>query len=150
VYLKAERIGHAVSSAQDEATLKLLVEKQIPLEINITSNVLLGKYVKSIEEHPVKKYLQSGALVTLNTDDPTLFQTSLLNEYWILHSKLGYGMKDIFKIITNGFKASFMSENKKRGYIKEVNQSWSRHVIMKQVIREGWKNSLIKAFETNE
>ena len=126
--LRAERIGHATSAVNDPMTLNMLVAKQIPIEIAPTSNLVTGKYVKRIEEHPIKKFLEKGAFITLNTDDPTLFNTCLVEEYWKLYHKMGYELKHLYFIIVNGFRASFMSEGKKRDYIKQVNKKWIRSV----------------------
>jgi adenosine deaminase len=78
-----------------------------------------------MEEHPVKQYLEHGVFITLNSDDPTIFNTSLVGEYWNLHDKMGIGVEHLFGIIVKGFVASFMDERAKRGYIKRAYKTWS-------------------------
>ncbi|MCL2847049.1 MAG: hypothetical protein FWE38_05200 [Firmicutes bacterium] len=145
IAMGAERIGHATSGVRDEATINMLVSKQIPLEISPTSNLITGKFVKEISMHPVREYLERGAFVTINTDDPTLFNTSLINEYWNLYSKLGYRLKEIYRILCNGFLASFMPEEEKRYHIKNLNRSWNRSFIIakrKQVAGAVWDQTI--------
>ncbi|MCL2229388.1 MAG: adenosine deaminase family protein [Firmicutes bacterium] len=126
--LGAERIGHATSAGEDPKILELLIKRQIPIEVALTSNLVTGRYVKDIVTHPLKKYLEEGAFITLNTDDPTIFNTSLLQEYWNLYNKIGYDIRHLYFIIVNGFQASFLPERRKREYIKMVNKMWSRSV----------------------
>jgi len=126
-YLDVERIGHGISSVKDKKLIKYLVEKQIPLEICPTSNIFTGRFVKKIEKHPVKKLFTEGVMVTLNTDDPAFFNIELLDEYWNLYSKLDFSLEDIKKIIINGFKASFMTNDNKKIYIKKVEDAWKKY-----------------------
>jgi aminodeoxyfutalosine deaminase len=78
----AERIGHGTTAVQDPALLNLLRDRNIPLEVCISSNVSTG-VVRSAEEHPVRKAYDAGVPITLNTDDPAFFRTSLSREYEI-------------------------------------------------------------------
>lgn len=126
-YLKVERIGHGISSIYDEKLIEYLIKNQVPLEICPTSNIFTKRFVKKIEEHPIKDLFQKNVLVTLNTDDPAFFNVELLDEYWNLYSKLNFSMEDIKKIIINGFKVSFISDDMKNKYIKEINKSWDKN-----------------------
>lgn len=125
--LGAERIGHGISAIYDEELMNYLAEKKIPLEICPTSNVFTKKYVKKYEEHPIKKFYEKGILVTVNTDDPTFFNVELIEEYWNLYEKLNFSLEDIKNLIINGFKASFLSEKKKKKFIKKVNLIWKKY-----------------------
>ena len=129
--LDAERIGHGISSIKDKSLMKLLAEKRIPLEICPTSNIFTKKFVKKIEDHPIKPFYDNKILVTCNTDDPTFFKVNLIDEYWNLHSKLGFSMEDIKQIIINGFTASFLSKEKKKESIKKVNDAWNKYYTKK-------------------
>jgi adenosine deaminase len=80
--LGADRIDHGVRAIDDPELVALLVEKQIPLGICPTSNLVLGVY-PSLEQHPVEKLRRAGVLVSLNTDDPALLGASLAGEYAI-------------------------------------------------------------------
>jgi len=143
--LQAERIGHATSAVDCPEVLDYLIKNQIPLEIAPTSNLVIGKYVKDISAHPLKQYLEKGAFITLNTDDPTLFNTCLVGEYWNLYHKMGYDVRHLYFIIVNGFRASFMSDGKKRNYIKMVNKTWRDNVQLET--NDGWKSGFINMFE---
>lgn len=127
-YLEVERIGHGISAINDLKLINYLVKTQIPLEICPTSNIFIGRFVKKIENHPIKELYKNGVLVTLNTDDPAFFNVELLDEYWNLYSKLHFSLEDIKKIIINGFKASFIDEKVKKEYIGKVDFYWEKYL----------------------
>lgn len=145
--LGAERIGHGIAAANDEATLNLLVSKKIPLEIAPTSNIITGHIVKDMENHPVRKCWDHGVFVTLNTDDPTIFNTSLISEYWHLHNKMGFRLDELLRIIKNGFRASFMSESKKQNFLRLINKNWNRSFRINPKESEQWKNACVTVFQ---
>ena len=87
--LKADRIGHGLHAADDPELVRYLAEKQIPVEVCITSNVMTG-CCAAVEQHPVRKLFDAGVLVTLNTDDPDMFHTNLLREYQIAQQVFGF------------------------------------------------------------
>jgi len=101
----AERIGHGVRAIEDPKLVKHLAKNKIPLEICLTSNIKTKVY-KSYKEHPVKQLYKAGVPITINTDDPLLFQTNLNKEYSHLKD-LGFTKKEIQQIIQNGFKYAF-------------------------------------------
>src|SRR5215210_5429275 len=86
--LGAERIGHGTSSAQDPALLAHLAEHQIPLEVCPSSN-LATRAVATLEEHPLPVFHHAGVTVTINSDDPPMFATTLNREYEIAADLLG-------------------------------------------------------------
>jgi adenosine deaminase len=106
--LGANRIGHGISIVKDREIMKDIIRKKIPLEICLTSNVLSG-IVQSIHEHPFKELQEAGAFVTLNTDDPSLCQTNLTDEYMLATEAYRLDFTDIKRIIQNGFSATFIS-----------------------------------------
>lgn len=110
--LHAERIGHGVYAFKDENIVKYLKDKQIPLEMCITSNVDT-KAVKAYELHPIKKYLDEGLVVTVNTDNMTVSNVSLNDEFNHLAKEQNFTLEDIKKVIKNAIEASFASENDK-------------------------------------
>ena len=120
----AERIGHGISAAYDDAFMEELKEKQLPLEVCPTSNLFTKKYVIDFKDHPLKKLYQKGLLVTVNTDDPTFFKVTLIEELYKVYSELDFSLCDIKKIITNAFKASFISDAEKTNYINLFNEKW--------------------------
>ena len=79
--LKVERIGHGTSATQDEKLLEYLAESQLPLEICPKSNIITKKYVSSYTDHPMRGFFDAGINVTVNTDDPILFNIELNEEY---------------------------------------------------------------------
>lgn len=81
--LGVERIGHGVRSAEDPALVEYLVEQQLPLEVCPTSNIRTG-VVADWEAHPARSLIEAGALVTINTDDPAMFHSSLAGEFQVL------------------------------------------------------------------
>lgn len=117
--LKAERIGHGISSILDTKLIDYLKEKQIPLEICPTSNLFTGKYAKTLEEHPVKEFFNRGVYTTINTDDPTLFSVSLIDEYMMLLEKNIFSEKEIIFLIKNNIYATFLPKTKKDKLWKE-------------------------------
>lgn len=117
--LHPERIGHGTRAFEDEALIDYLVEHQIPLEVCPISNVCTG-VVSRIEDHPVKRYIELGMLVTINTDDPKMFGDSLSKEYQILLDMFGFSFADIRKLLENALHACWLSEGKKRQLSKKM------------------------------
>ncbi|MGB8886942.1 MAG: adenosine deaminase [Candidatus Korobacteraceae bacterium] len=110
--LKADRIGHGLHAIDDSELVRQLVEKQIPVEVCITSNVMTGCCAK-LEKHPVRKLFDAGVVVTLNTDDPDMFRTTLLQEYRIAQEVFGFSASELRQLAKNSFRASFLPEEKK-------------------------------------
>jgi aminodeoxyfutalosine deaminase len=110
--LHAERIGHGFSASQDPDLVEELAYRQIPVEICITSNLRTG-VCKSAAEHPVKSYFDQGLMVTLNTDDPALFGTSLAREYQLAQQTFGFTDEHLRELARNSFEASFLPAEKK-------------------------------------
>jgi adenosine deaminase/aminodeoxyfutalosine deaminase len=111
--LKANRIGHALHATDDPELVKYLADKQIPIEACITSNVLTG-CCASVGQHSVRKLFDAGVLVTLNTDDPDMFRTSLVREYQLARDVFGFSDTELRQLAENSFRASFLPEGKKR------------------------------------
>jgi adenosine deaminase/aminodeoxyfutalosine deaminase len=104
--LKADRIGHGLHAIDDPQLVRHLAEHQIPVEICISSNVLTG-CCTAIEQHPVRKLFDAGVLVTLNTDDPEMFHTTLNREYQIAQEVFGFSDDELRQLAKNSFRASF-------------------------------------------
>jgi len=102
----AERIGHGTTAVQDPALLRRLRETHVPLEVCISSNVSTG-VVASQEAHPIRRAYDAGVPITLNTDDPAFFRTSLSREYEIAGSVFGIRAEEL---AANGFKYAFASD----------------------------------------
>ena len=110
--LHAERIGHGFSAAQDPDLIEELSYRQIPVEICLTSNLRTG-VCKTAAEHPVKNYFEQGVMVTLNTDDPALFGTTLAREYQFAQETFGFTDEHLRELARNSFEASFLPAEKK-------------------------------------
>ena len=110
--LHAERIGHGLSAAQDPDLIEELAYRQIPVEICITSNLRTG-VCKSAAEHPAKNYFDQGVMITLNTDDPALFGTTLCREYQLAQETFGFTDEHLRELARNSFEASFLPAEKK-------------------------------------
>lgn len=108
----AKRIGHGIRSIDDDDTVKLLVEKNIFLEVCPDSNVDT-KAVNSISEHPIRRLVDAGVKVTISTDNRTVSETSLEHEYNLLRSNFGFTDKDILQFNLNAIDAAFISVEEK-------------------------------------
>ncbi len=128
-FLKVERIGHGVSARDDPELIEFLREKQIGIEMNPMSNVRTGA-VKSIQHHPIREFFDRGLLVTVNSDDPSLFHTDLNNEYIQIHEHLGFSIPELFQLSMNGVKTSFIDEAKKMKMRETFSKEYN--VIMNQ------------------
>lgn len=115
----AKRIGHGINSIHDEQLMKYLADKKIPLEICPKSN-LDTKTIKSFDELPTKEFLNRGIVVTINTDDMTVSNTNLKNEYKIL-AKIGLTDKQMRQIAINSINAAFINEAEKKELLMFLN-----------------------------
>ena len=104
--LGAERIGHGIAAAEDPALMQYLRERDIPLEICITSNLATG-VVKRLEDHPIRRLYDAGVPVTLNTDDPAMFGCTLVGEYRLAAQQFGFSEAELRGIAQNGFRYAF-------------------------------------------
>ncbi len=116
--LQADRIGHGVRAIEDPSLLATLKVRQIPLEINPTSNICLNVF-PSLEAHPFRQLDERGLLVTVNSDDPPLFNTSLVQEYTVLAHDFGYDQAGLARIARNAFVAAGVEEAVKTRLLKE-------------------------------
>jgi len=103
--LQADRIGHGVRAIEDPGVLTLLRDRQIPLEVNPTSNICLHVY-RSLAGHPFPHLDRMGLKLTVNSDDPPLFNMTLVDEYRVLATVFNYGRTDLARIARNAFEVS--------------------------------------------
>jgi aminodeoxyfutalosine deaminase len=115
--LGAERVGHALGAAEDSELLARLVGKQVPLELCLTSN-LRTRCCAELPLHPLRRFFDAGALVTLNTDDPEMFQTTLVREYELARDVFGFTSQELRQLAANSFRASWLPEERKRELLK--------------------------------
>ena len=115
----AERIGHGLAAARDRELLEIMAERQVPVEVCISSNLRTGA-CPGMEEHPVKKFFDHGLMVTLNTDDPAMFQTSLTREYEIAQDEFSFSEEHLRELARNSFEASFLPVEKKLRFLQQI------------------------------
>ncbi len=114
--LGAERIGHGVRAVEDPALVAHLAERGIPLEVCPTSNVRIGVY-PALAAHPLSRLRAAGVIVTINSDDPPLFNTTLTDETLLLHRAFDLDVAAIDEILLNGVWQSFLLPERKRDLV---------------------------------
>ena len=115
--LGAERIGHGLTAVENEDLMTRLAREQVPIEICLSSNVRTG-CCPSVAAHPLKTYLDRGLMVTLNTDDPDMFGTTLNHEYQLAQDTFGLTDQELKSLAANSFQASFLPENRKQEFLR--------------------------------
>ena len=108
--LDAQRIGHGVRCLEDPALVAELRSRQIPLEVCPTSNICLGVF-RTIEEHPLPRLMAEGLYVTLNSDDPPMFNTSLTGEYLKVAHTFGWGASELDALVRSAAGATLLAED---------------------------------------
>lgn len=125
--LHADRIGHGVRAMEDPSLLATLKVHQIPLEINPTSNICLNVY-SSMANHPFRQLDERGLLVTVNSDDPPLFNTSLVREYGVLAREFGYDAAGLARVARNAFVAAGVEPDVKTALLAEFDAWVDKHL----------------------
>ena len=110
--LQAERIGHGIRAIDDPVLVSHLATAAIPLEVCLTSNLCTG-VVAGMSDHPLRRLDEAGVTVTVNSDDPPLFGTTLTDEYQLLPRAFGYGLDDVERIALNAVRVSFLPDAEK-------------------------------------
>ncbi len=110
--LGAERIGHGIQAIRDPEIIKLLISKNIPLEVCPYSNYLTQAFT-TFENHPLRKLYDLEVSVTLNSDDPGMFASTLSDDYYLAHRYQNFSPDDFKKCNATAYKHSFISDKKK-------------------------------------
>ena len=118
-FLKVKRIDHGVQCLQDEKLVQKLRDSQIPLTVCPLSNIKLRVFNK-LEEHNLKKMLNKGLMVMVNSDDPAYFGGYINKNLIECQAALNLSMKEVKTLIANSFKSSFLKEEKKREWISQL------------------------------
>lgn len=126
--LAPDRIGHGVRCLEDLDMVAELVDRGLPLEVCPSSNVALG-VVASLAEHPLPKMIAAGLAVSLGSDDPPLFGTTLVDEYRRCARAFAWGPDEVLTIAKAAVEHSFMDDDRKRALLAEqdrVAAEWAR------------------------
>jgi len=122
--LGAHRIGHGIRCLEDPSLVAELRDRRVPLELCPTSNVCLAG-VPSVEQHPIGALLQAGLLLTVNSDDPAMFNTTLTDEFRKVSQSHGLGADAIELLTLNAIQASCMSSAAKAQFATEFRASFA-------------------------
>ena len=123
-WLGAERIGHGIRALEDPGVVRMLRREEVPLEVCPTSNLRTG-VVARWEDHPLPRLVRRKLRVTLNSDDPSLFHTSLAEEYRAAHRRLKLPLSALYRIHRQSIQASFLGGAAKRRLLRESSRIWS-------------------------
>ncbi|HEX7601005.1 MAG TPA: adenosine deaminase, partial [Polyangiaceae bacterium] len=121
----AHRIGHGCRLREDGDLLHYINDHRIPLEVCPSSNVQTGA-VRDLASHPLKLYSSLGLRVTVNTDNRLVTDTTVSQELWHCHTKMGLSLPDIKQIIVAGFKSAFLPFHIKQAYLRRVVEELDR------------------------
>ncbi len=110
--LQAERIGHGVRAIEDDVLVTYLATHQVPLEVCPLSNICLGIY-PDLAVHPLPRLYASGVPVSVNADDPPLFNASLNQNVGVLYDTFNFSLATIDEILLNGVRHSFLPQAQK-------------------------------------
>jgi adenosine deaminase len=117
--LKVSRIDHGVRCVEDERLVEKLITEQVPLTVCPLSNVKLGVF-NSIAEHNLKRLLDLGLCITVNSDDPAYFGGYLAENLEAVQEGLGLSGGDIYRLAKNSFVATFLPDDKKQELLREL------------------------------
>jgi aminodeoxyfutalosine deaminase len=117
--LGAERIGHGLTILSDPGVVELVRARRIPLELCPTSNVATG-LIAGFQEHPLPKFLEAGLKVTLNSDDPAMFGTTLERELQLAARTFGLSSRQIVELSGNAVQAAFLPEHERAELSREL------------------------------
>ncbi|MFQ5878437.1 MAG: adenosine deaminase, partial [Acidobacteriota bacterium] len=117
--LGVERIGHGIRASEDPELVRRLARHATPLECCPTSNLRTG-VVRAWSEHPLPALLRSGVAVTVNSDDPALFGTSLCGEWMVLRTRLGLEPEQVLEVGVRTARATFLPEDDRSALVAEM------------------------------
>jgi adenosine deaminase len=124
LYLGAERIGHGVRILEDPDVVELARQRGIPFEVCVTSNYQSG-VIPSLAAHPLPRMLNQGLNTTINTDDPSISQITLTNEYRLVSEDLGLSTDALKGCVLAAARAAFLPEDEKQQLVQELEQELS-------------------------
>ena len=114
--LGAERIGHGTCAVDDPDLVAYLRSTALPVEVCVTSNVRTGVVARP-EDHPIRRMFDAGVRVTVSSDDPTFFDTHIVEEYAVLRDALHFSPKELLHVARTGFEVAFVTEDERAGLL---------------------------------
>ena len=121
--LKADRIGHGTRAVEDHDLLNYLADNQIPIELCPISN-LRTRVIDSIDNHPIRTFIDMGIPVSINSDDPKMFGNSLSAEYETLRDCFGFSDEKIKNLIINSINTTWLDYKEKKALIEEFRKEY--------------------------
>ncbi|MBC7241359.1 MAG: adenosine deaminase [Anaerolineae bacterium] len=121
----ADRIGHGVRAVEDPEVVELLCRAGVTLEICPTSNIHTAT-VPHLARHPLRHFLAQGVRVTINTDDPSISNTTLTDEYLIAVREIGVSLPQLGVVVWNGVRAAFTNQNAKEQLWRTFKGEWEK------------------------
>ena len=118
--LKVNRIDHGVSSEQDPVLMQRLAKERMPLTVCPLSNLKLC-VIDDMQQHNIKRLLEQGLCVTVNSDDPSYFGGYMNDNFVAIYNALNLSADDLKKLAINSFEASFIDEKEKQKWINQIN-----------------------------
>lgn len=124
--LHVERIDHGIGCMQDQALIRELAQKEVPLTVCPLSNIALG-FFNHMHDHPLKAMLDAGLMVSINSDDPAFFGGYISQNYIAAAEHLGLSCSDLVTCARNSFVSSFLPESTKQIYLAALDEYASSH-----------------------
>jgi adenosine deaminase len=119
------RIGHGVRSIEDPELVAYLRDQRIPLEVCPTSNVALKGY-PTLADHPIQRLMDAGVIVTVNSDDPPMFNTTLTREFQVCAETFGWDANTIETLTCNAVRATLLSAEERVALLERVEKEFHR------------------------
>lgn len=125
--LHVQRIGHGVRVIEDQQLMKELAAQAIPLDICPT-RMIWNSMFSTTQSSPLKSLIEAGVPLTINTDLPTFFDTTLADEYRYIAMATGIQADTIFELLKNGFRYAFLSQEEIAAYLDDLEHAWQQLV----------------------
>ncbi len=119
INIGAERIGHGLTAIDDGELMEVLAERQIPIEVCISSNLRTG-CCTALANHPVRRYFDAGLMTTLTSDDPAMFLSDLEQEYRLAQDQFAFTSEHLRELASNSIEASFLSPERKVDLLRRI------------------------------
>ena len=122
-HLGVTRIGHGARSIEDPKLVDRLVHDDIVLEVCPVSNIALAVF-SGYQQHPLRKLMDAGVRVTLNSDDPPFFRTSLEDEYRVAEEQFGFNKEMLVQCTRTALEAAFVDEQTRTELMNRLDNSF--------------------------